>query len=112
MTPIETITAGVNFLALLVFVGLISATLASMLRRVALFRRAGTPIGVILKRGIALYTALAIVVIETMILRVLGIELDEVGRLLFITQADTVLLIGLGYYAKVELLDIDDPKIK
>lgn len=111
MTPIELVTAVVNFVALLLFVGLVSATLGSMLRRALLFRRAHKPIGVILRRGLALYTALTIVMLETFVLRVLGVELDEVTRLIFIVQADAILFAGLGYYAKVELFDIDDPKV-
>ena len=55
---IATAIAIVNFVALLAFVALSGATVFAMLRRLVLFRRAGQPLPVLLKRGVVLMGAL------------------------------------------------------
>ena len=103
----------VNFVALVAFLVLIGAILASMVRRVVLYRRAGETLPIILKRGIVLFGALAILGGEAAILRVLGIDLTTSPfiRLLYTVQANVVLLTALAYYAKTDVFDIDDPRV-
>ena len=106
--------AVINGIALVMFLMLLGAVLFSMVRRIRFYRVAQEPIPVLLKRGIGLFLAFTIVVAEGLVLRVLGIDLTddgyELGRLLYTVQADAILVIGLGYYAKTELFDIDDPE--
>lgn len=103
----------VNFVALIAFLLLLGATLASMLRRVVLYRRAGRALPILLKRGIVLFGALTILGGEAAALRAAGIDLTASPflRLLYVMQANVVLLGALGYYAKVDLFDVDDPEV-
>jgi hypothetical protein len=100
----------VNAVSLVIFLLLLGATLFSMVGRVLDYRRAKLPLPVLLKRGIVLFVALVLIGGETAVLRALGVTLGEasIERLIFITQANAILLIALGYYAKVELFDLDD----
>lgn len=106
--------AVVNFVALVIFLILLGATLASMGRRVYLFRQAGKALPIILKRGLVLFGALTILGGETALLRAAGIDLTETPflRLLYTVQANIVLLGALAYYAKTDLFDLDDPKME
>jgi len=106
--------AAVNFVALIVFLVLLGATLGSMFRRVFLYRKAEKALPVILKRGIILFGALAILGGEAALLRVGGIDLTSTPflRLLYVVQADVILLGALGYYAKTDLFDIDNPEVE
>jgi uncharacterized membrane protein YhaH (DUF805 family) len=101
----------VNFVAFVFFLALLGAILFSMARRLHDYRLAKLPVPVLLKRGFVLFAALAVMGGETAILRVLGISLadDPILRLIFTLQSDVILFTGLGYYAKAELFDVDDP---
>ena len=108
---IGTITAIVNWVALVIFLLLLGATLFSMARRMYDYRTAGVPFPVLLKRGFVLFAALGLIGAEAVALRALGIVLEEgsVERLAFTVQYDLILLGALAYYTKTELFDIDDP---
>lgn len=101
----------INFVALLLFVALTGAILFSMGRRLVDYRVAKMPVPTLLKRGFVLFGALAVMGGEIAVLRVLGVSLadDPVMRLLFTVQSDVILFTALGYYAKAELFDVDDP---
>jgi hypothetical protein len=107
----ETIISAVNFVALAIFLALLGAILFSMARRIIFYHLADEPIPVLLKRGFVLFGALALLGGEAVLLRVIGIDLrgDPLLMLIYTVQADVILLTSLGYYAKVELFDIDDP---
>lgn len=101
----------VNFVALVIFLGLVGAILFSMARRLKDYHTAQLPVPVLLKRGFVLFFALALMGGEVIVLRALSINLldDPVARLLFTIQSDIILLGAFGYYAKAELFDVDDP---
>jgi uncharacterized membrane protein YecN with MAPEG domain len=102
----------VNFVSLLLFLVLLGATLASMIRRVRLYRIAGERLPVILKRGLVLFAALTLMGGEAALLRVLGVSLadDAVLRLVYTVQSNVILLSALAYFAKTDLFDIDNPE--
>jgi hypothetical protein len=101
----------VNFVAAILFLGLLGAVLFSMARRLRLYKQAELPVPVILKRGFVLFAALALLGFETLLIRAIGIDLanNSVLRLAFIVQSDIIMIGAFAYYAKVELFDIDDP---
>jgi hypothetical protein len=111
MIDLDVAVPALNFLGLVLFLILLGAILFSMSRRVIDYRHAKEPLPSILKRGVALFGALAILGGEALIMRVLGIELGEntTERFIYLTQFNIILLGAMGYYAKVELLDIDRP---
>lgn len=115
MSELDTISLAVlnvvNFIALLLFCVLIGAGLASQLRRYALYRRAEWPTPVFLKRGLVLFGALGILGGEAVLLRVLGIDIMQAPflRLLYVVQANIILLSALAYFDKTDLFDVNDP---
>lgn len=101
----------VNGVAVLIFLVLLGAVIVSMSRRVILYRRAGLPMPVILKRGWLLFGAMGLLASESVVLRVLGGDLftgPTLLRLAFIIQFDVIFLTALAYYTKTELFDVDD----
>lgn len=102
----------VNAIGLASFLVLLGAVVFSMLQRLYLYKTAGLPLPVILKRGLVLFAALSVLGGETAVLRILGIQFgqDSIERLLFIIQANIILIGAMSYYAKVELFDMDDPR--
>jgi hypothetical protein len=104
-------TSLLSILTFMAFGPMAVLTTLSMLRRMLLYVRANKPIPILLRRGIVLFSAFSIVVGESVILRATGIMLAEgsLERFLFILQADILILIAMGYYAKAELFDIDNP---
>lgn len=109
-TEIQAATEAINGIAGGVFLVLLGMVLFSMLRRVRDYRIAGLPVPVLLRRGIVLFAALAVMGGETVLLRILGITFapGSLERLIFIVQADIILLSALIYYAKTEMFDMDD----
>lgn len=106
------VLAPLNAVALLVFTALIGAGIFGMVRRIVLFHRAEKPIPLILKRDLGLFGALAIIGMESLILRAAGISLAEADpfiRVVFAAHWDLILIVALAYWAKVELWDVDDP---
>jgi hypothetical protein len=110
VTPVEQATATVNFLGFVLFLGLVGATLFSMLRRIHLYRVADLPLPTLLKRGFVLFGSLALIGGEIALLRLVGVVFAEgsVERLAFIIQSDAILIGALLYYTKAELFDLDD----
>lgn len=100
-----------NAVGLACFLFLLGAIMFSLLRRLRLYRAAQQRPDPILRRGIAMIGALAIIAGETFVLRFLGVTFDEasIERFLFILQADAIALTALAYYAKTEY-DLDDPR--
>lgn len=103
-------TGIINLIASIVFLVLLGAVVYSMLKRVRDYRLAGEPLPLLLKRGVVLFGALALIGGEAVVLRVLNVSMPmgSVERLLFVLQADLILLGAMAYYAKVELVDLDD----
>jgi hypothetical protein len=101
----------VNLVSGVLFLLLAGVVLFSMMRRIRDYRRAREALPVLLKRGFVLFTALALIGGETLVIRAWGINLMDYpfARLIYSIQTNVVLLIALGYYAKAELFDIDDP---
>lgn len=104
------VTGVVNAVALVAFLVLLGACLFSMTRRILDYRRAQLPLPTVLKRGLVLFAALALIGGEAALLRAAGIVLEDgsLERLLFTVQSDLILLTALGYYTKAELFDLDD----
>lgn len=102
-----------NGLGLVIFLVLLGGILSSLIRRVLSYRQRGAALPVILKRGIVLFTALAVLAGEAATLRVLGIDLTvegaELERLVFIIQSNVVVDLAFAYYLKTELIDMEDP---
>jgi hypothetical protein len=101
----------VNITAFIIFLVLVGAIIFSMVRRLVIYRTAELPVPTLLKRGFVLFGALALLGFEAAILRIFGGDLlnDEVVHLAYIVQSDIVMLGALGYYAKAEIFDVDDP---
>lgn len=101
-----------NLTALFLLVALLGAGIYGMVRRFVLFRRAQKNIPSILRRDLMLFGALALVGLESLGLRALGVDLTEADpfvRFLFVAHWDAILLAAFAYWVKVELLDVDDP---
>lgn len=109
----DAIVAVLNPVALLSALAIIIVGLMSLVRHLLLYVRTSTPIDVLLKRDIVLFSGLAILGLESVILRALGVtpgDLTGWPRLLYAVQADLVILISLTYWAWVELRDVQDAK--
>lgn len=93
--------------ALLVEGGVI---LYSLARRYRLYRQAKITPDPLLRRSIGLIGGLFLLGIELAVIRYLEVvfEPDSIERLLFIIQSSLLIVVPLGYYAKVEYT-LDDP---
>jgi hypothetical protein len=100
-----------NAVTLLVFTALLGSGLFGILRRVILYKRAKVRVPVIMRRDIALLGSLAVIGLESMMLRALNVDLsaNPTLRFFFVAHWDLILVLGLGYWVKVELWDVDDP---
>lgn len=110
MIDIELATNILNAFAAVVFFTLVGTTLFSMLRRLRLYRTARLPVPVLLRALVVLFGALVVVGGEAIMLRAAGVILPpgSFERFLYTLQVDVILIGALGYYAKVELIDLDD----
>lgn len=112
MNLVATAQDVLNVSTLITFVALLGSGLFGMARRLVLFARAEQPVPVLMKRDIALLSALAILGIEQLGLRALGInQMDDLERLIYSLQQDFIVLLALAYWVKVELFDVDDPNV-
>jgi hypothetical protein len=104
-------TEVINAVTLLLFTALLGSGLFGILRRVILYKRAKVRVPVIMRRDIALLGSLALIGLESMLLRALNVDLQANPplRLAFVAHWDIVLVLGLGYWVKIELWDVDDP---
>lgn len=100
-----------NAVTLFVFTALLGSGLFGIIRRVILYKRAKTRVPVIMRRDLALLGSLAVIGLESMLLRALNVDLSRFPelRFFFVAHWDIILVIGLGYWVKVELWDVDDP---
>jgi len=114
MTIVELATNVLNGFASVLFLILVGAAGVSMLKRIVDFRRAGQSVPVLLRSNFGLLMSLVIIGGESLILRALGVamEVGSLERLAFSIQADFILLVGLAYYTKVELFDVDNEETK
>lgn len=109
---VATVQDVLNVATLTLFVALLGSGLFGMIRRVILFQRASEAVPVLMKRDIGLLAGLAIVGLESLGLRALGItQMLDLERLLYTAQQDLAILIPLAYWVKVELWDVDDPNV-
>ena len=111
MIDFKLATELLNAVTLLVFTALLGSGLFGILRRVILYKRAKVRVPVIMRRDIALLGSLAVIGLESMMLRALNVNLTDNAplRFFFVAHWDLILVIGLGYWVKVELWDVDDP---
>lgn len=110
MFEVATLIDVVNFLVLAALIVLGGLILFSLLRRLNRYRQAKMRPDPILRRGLALVGGLFLLGIELAIIRRLEIvfEPNSWERLVFIIQSSLLVLVPLGYYAKVEY-ELDGP---
>lgn len=110
----QSVQEALNVVALLIFVTLLGAGLFGLLRRLRLYFIAQESVPILMRRDIVLLGALALIGLESMGLRALGVALQENSweRVVYSAQQDFILLSAVFYWVWVELFDIDDPEVK
>jgi hypothetical protein len=101
-----------NTIAFITLIGLLGAGLFGLARHIRLYWAAQMSVPILLKRDVALLSALAVIGLETMTLRVLGVgQLEGWVRVAYVAQADIILLWAIIYWVKIELFDVDSPSV-